>query len=332
MLKEPDPGPNYAKLMEEYDFKKKNKLPTQISSTLEPDKEAKASDIPPKTDRLKDLEVVHYAYKYFQTFKGLVVDLIFSFRERDESRDFFKIRDPEDALRVIEVELNFLYGTLYTKVEVLHLRMKKIYVGYILRFLALACVLATLGIFYFKVNKQEFRGVDIGITYTLLLGAIALDVIAIFMLIFSDRSIASIKDPERPPWWAPIYKAFLVLMRPWWKTCTCNQPFSLDLWRFIFEELKKKSEFADTPETAKRISSARGEWALTDACEEPERGKLLRYLIEVPYDESILLWHIATDLCYHPDDEKVRKNTNRQDTENPTNRQDHEKEELTYRQ
>ncbi|MBA0656923.1 hypothetical protein Goklo_009243 [Gossypium klotzschianum] len=448
MLKEPDPGPNYAKLMEEYDFKKKNKLPTQISSTLEPDKEAKASDIPPKTDRLKDLEVVHYAYKYFQTFKGLVVDLIFSFRERDESRDFFKIRDPEDALRVIEVELNFLYGTLYTKVEVLHLRMKKIYVGYILRFLALACVLATLGIFYFKVNKQEFRGVDIGITYTLLLGAIALDVIAIFMLIFSDRSIASIKDPERPPWWAPIYKAFLVLMRPWWKTCTCNrkyehspkhellatplvvrrwsgsisshnliryclksnrtsmhgfpswwqimfesilrslklyecfdkcatcicnvieeclssirkglgkifwpcfekifsfcakdfmdemvyvslEPFSLDLWRFIFEELKKKSEFADTPETAKRISSARGEWALTDACEEPERGKLLRYLIEVPYDESILLWHIATDLCYHPDDEKVRKNTNRQDTENPTNRQDHEKEELTYRQ
>ncbi|MBA0656920.1 hypothetical protein Goklo_009243 [Gossypium klotzschianum] len=110
------------------------------------------------------------------------------------------------------------------------------------------------------------------------------------------------------------------------------EPFSLDLWRFIFEELKKKSEFADTPETAKRISSARGEWALTDACEEPERGKLLRYLIEVPYDESILLWHIATDLCYHPDDEKVRKNTNRQDTENPTNRQDHEKEELTYRQ
>ncbi|KAG8476015.1 hypothetical protein CXB51_032825 [Gossypium anomalum] len=451
MLKDPDAGPNYAKLMEEYDFKKKNKLPTQISSTLEPDKEAKASDIPPKTDRLKDLEVVHYAYKYFKTFKGLVVDLIFSFRERDESRDFFKRREPEDALRVIEVELNFLYGTLYTKVEVLHW---KFYVGYILRFLALACVLATLGIFYFKVNKHEFRGVDIGITYTLLLGAIALDVIAIFMLIFSDRTIASIKDPERPPVWAPIYKAFLVLMRPWWKTCTCNrkykhepehkliatplvvrrwsgsisshnliryclkgnrksihefpswwqimfesilrflklyecfhdcatcicsvievclspirkglgkifwfcfgkiftyfaedfmdemvyvslEPFSLDLWKFIFEELKTKSEFADTPETAKRISSARGEWALTDACEEPERGKLLRYLIEVPYDQSILLWHIATDLCYYPDDEKDRKDKKNPtggqdgDMENPTGRQDDEKEELTYRQ
>ncbi|MBA0879157.1 hypothetical protein Goshw_000405 [Gossypium schwendimanii] len=186
-------------------LRKKNKHPTQI--TLEP-------DFPPKTDSLKDLEVVHYAYKYFKTFKGLVVDLIFSFRECNKSRDFFKIRDPEDTLRVIEVELNFLYRTLYTKVEVLHLKMKKIYVGYILRFLALTCVLTNLGIFYFKVNKHEFHGVDIGITYTLLLGAIALDVIAIFILIFSDWSIASIKDPKRLPWWAPIYKAFLVLMRP----------------------------------------------------------------------------------------------------------------------
>ncbi|MBA0669987.1 hypothetical protein Goklo_024872, partial [Gossypium klotzschianum] len=141
------------------------------------------------------------------------------------------------------------------------------------------------------------------------------------------------------------------------------EPFGLDLWKFIFEELKTKYKFADTPKIAKRISSARGEWALTDACEELERGKLLRYLIEVLYDESILLWHIATDLCYHPDDEKDWKDTSRQDgdkencwnlfhkknptdgydnhkknltdgqdddTENSTDRQDNKKEELTY--
>ncbi|MBA0876033.1 hypothetical protein Goshw_021082, partial [Gossypium schwendimanii] len=151
------------------------------------------------------------------------------FRGRDKSHDFFKIRDPEDTLKVIEVELNFLYGSLYTKVEVLHLKMKKIYVGYIFQFLALVCVLATLGIFYFKVNKHEVRRVNIGITYTLLLGAIALDVIAIFMLIFSNRSIASIKDLERPSGWAPIYKAFLVIMRPWWKTCTYNCKYKHNL-------------------------------------------------------------------------------------------------------
>ncbi|KAH1072261.1 hypothetical protein J1N35_024589 [Gossypium stocksii] len=304
MLKNPDPGPNYAKLMEEYDFKKKNKLPTQI--TLEPDKEAKASNIPPKKDCLKDLEVVHYAYKYFKIIKGLVIGLIFSFHERDESRDFLKIRDLEDALRVIEFELNFLYGTFYTKVEVLHLTANKIYVGYILRFLALAYVLATLGIFCFKVNKHEFRGVDIGITYTLLFGAIALDVIAIFMLIFSYRSIASIKDPKSPPWWASIYKAFLVLLRPWWKNCTCNLKYKHN----------PKHKLLATPLVVRRwfgsISShnlIRGEWALMDACEAPECDKLLRYVIEVPYDESILLWHITTDLCYHLDDEKDQKNT-----------------------
>ncbi|KAH1072262.1 hypothetical protein J1N35_024590 [Gossypium stocksii] len=306
---------------------------------------------------------------------------IINFHERDESRDFFKIRDTEDALRVIEFELNFLYGTFYTKVEVLHLMRNKIYVGYILRFLAFACVLATLGIFYFKVNKHEFHGVDIGITYILLLGAIALDVMAIFMLIFSYRSIASIKDPKRLPcWWQIMFESILRFLKLYecfnkCATCICHvieecltpirkglgkifwpyfekifsfcakdfmdemvyvslEPFSLDLWKFIFEELKTKSEFADTPETAMRISLARGDWALTYACEAPESGELRRYLIRVPYDESILLWHIATNLCYHPDDEKDRKNTKRQNDnkENPTDRQDNEEEELTYRQ
>ncbi|MBA0773253.1 hypothetical protein Gotri_008544 [Gossypium trilobum] len=118
------------------------------------------------------------------------------------------------------------------------------------------------------------------------------------------------------------------------------EPFGLDLWKLIFEELKTKCEFADTPKIAKRISSARGEWALTDACEELERGKLLRYLIEVSYDESILLWHIATDLCYHPDDEYDWKDTSRQDGDkencwnlfhkkNPTDGYDNHKKNMT---
>ncbi|XWS49317.1 hypothetical protein CRYUN_Cryun13aG0153300 [Craigia yunnanensis] len=449
MLKPADPGPNYAKLMEEYASKREAKLPTRMNMTPEPDKEVKASDVPPKEGDLNHLEVVHYAYKYFQTFKGLVVDLIFSFRERDESRDFFIRRTPEDALRVIEVELNFLYGTLYTKVEVVHSIP-----GYIFRFLAFGSVLATLGIFYFQEKRDEFHGIEIGITYTLLLGAIALDVIAFLMLIFSDRTFASIKDPDRPRCWpvAAVFSSFLALKKPWWHPCKCEienpgspkilvkhhllatplafrrwsgsvsahnliryclesspttihkfpslcevmfkkivrllginevtkkfgnymttikgnislseesevgkffnsilgyikkkvsdpvfrfitmfnrkvsypvfrlitmpiedfvdeilyvsrEPFTKDLWEFIFEELRNKSEFADTPETAKRISSARGDWVLTDTDSEHDRSTLLKYVSDVQYDESLLLWHIATDLCYNYDVKKTK--------------------------
>ncbi|EOY25249.1 hypothetical protein QUC31_009187 [Theobroma cacao] len=448
MLKDPDPGPNYAKLMEEYASKKDAKLPTRINMTPEPDKESKASDVPPKEGDLNHLEVVHYAYDYFQIFKGLVVDLIFSFRERDESRDFFTRRTAEDALRIIEVELNFLYGTLYTKMEVVHST-----IGYIFRFIAFAANLATLGIFYFQTKKDEFHGVDIGITYTLLLGAVALDVVAFLMLIFSDRTFASIFKYLESPYCRPIaafFGGFLALKKPRWHRCKkcgiqnsdhrhhalvtplgfrrwsgsisahnliryclksrrttihefpslwvimfekihhllgidkvikkvgdgmtkikgkispCNtslpnkvvssnssglpgsiiiskvirflkcieekvnqffswafkkitkpvkdlvdemmyvssEPFTLELWKFIFEELKTKSEFADTPETAKRISSARGDWVLTDTDSANDRSKLLKYVSDVPYDESLLLWHIATDLCYNTDTEE----------------------------
>ncbi|OMO87804.1 hypothetical protein CCACVL1_08756 [Corchorus capsularis] len=435
MLEEPDPGPNYAKLMEEYAFKQRNQLPTRINMTPEPDKEAKASDVPVKSGTLNHVEVVRYAHAYFKTFKGLVVDLIFSFRERDESRDFFYKRSAEEALRLIEVELNFLYGTLYTKVEVVHSK-----IGYVFRFFAFGAVLSTLGIFYFQTDKSTINGVDIAITYTLLLGAIALDVIAFFHLIFSDRTIALIKNPDRPRgWWRRsacfVFNGYLALKKPRWHSCKCkttnsgrhvsqnvlvtptgfrrwsgsisthniiryclcsktttihefpsflgimfgkmkipcflrnkhddpvpekgnssngkvtnickvinlpldflvqkfrffykpwdlpfkdfmdellyvsSEPFTKELWKFIFEEIQNKAEFADTPETAKRISSARGDWVLTDTSDgnsqvqDEVRSNLLKYVSDVPYDESILLWHIATDLCYY--DNSIEEN------------------------
>ncbi|KAE8703434.1 putative Leucine-rich repeat family protein [Hibiscus syriacus] len=346
MLKDPDAGPNYAKLMEEYAYKREAELPTRIDLTPEPDKETKASDIPPKEGELNHLEVVHYGFYYFQKFKGLIVDIIFSFRERDESRDFFYRRTAEDALRVIEVELNFIYRTLYTKLEVVYS-----WPGSIFRFLAFGSTLATLGIFHFKTNKDAYDGVEIGITYTLLLGAIVLDVIAIFTMIFSDRTFTFIKNPDRPTHGicASVFSIFLALKKPRWHRCKCPvaeehrhhllatcfafrrwsgsisshnliswfedtldeffyvslEPITKELWEFIFSELKKKAEFADNPETAKRISSARGEWALTDTDSEHDRSKILRYVSDVPYDESILLWHIATDLCYQTEKEET---------------------------
>ncbi|KAK8497051.1 hypothetical protein V6N11_050875 [Hibiscus sabdariffa] len=463
MLKEADPGPNYAKLMEEYASKKKNKLPTQIIMIPEPDKEARATDMPVKEGKLNHLEVVHYAYKYFLIFKGLVVDLIFSFRERNESRDFFTKRTPMDALRVIEVELNFIFEVLYTKVQVVY----SIW-GYIFRVIAFGSIVAALCLFHFRTNKHDLNHFDVGITYTLLLGAVTLDVTALLMLIFSDWSYAQIKDPASDSGWiASICSGLLWFKQPWWRRCKCRtsleaedmvlepeemnskredanpaagcchcvlrhnlnaneishevlstpilfrrwsgslssfnlisfclkshtsrihkftrwplviaentstflhidgcfrfavelikkfkkkisvpityvvdqlknidflrqtiekigvlsghvhgfimssmglkdlvdemiyvfrEPFTKALWEFIFEELKTKADYADDPETAKRISAARGEWVLVDSDTKVDRSMLMPYVTDVQYDESILLWHIATDLCYY---------------------------------
>ncbi|KAK6263362.1 hypothetical protein QUC31_009178 [Theobroma cacao] len=162
MLQKPDPGPDYARLMKKYTSMKEGNLPTRIIMVQEPEKEVKET----KQGKLDDLEVVHYAYHFFETFKGLVVDLMFSIHARKESRDFFLAREPEDALRIIEVELTFINGVFYTKMKVMHS-----IVGYLFRFIAFGSVLAALGLFYFEAEENEYDPFNVKITCILLLGA-----------------------------------------------------------------------------------------------------------------------------------------------------------------
>ena len=80
-------------------------------------------------------------------------------------------------------------------------------------------------------------------------------------------------------------------------------PLTKSLWEFIFNELLEKSKDAHDPEEAKRISSARGEWVLENCnyIDNLDCIGLIPYVTDVAYDESLLLWHIATELCYNTD-------------------------------
>ncbi|KAK9233503.1 hypothetical protein WN943_023753 [Citrus x changshan-huyou] len=167
------------------------------------------------------LEVVHFAYLYFNLFKGFIVDLIFSFNEREQSRAFFDKLSPEDALRIIEVQLNFIYGVLHTKIRVMHSVF-----GCIFRFISFGSIVAALSYFYFAVDKYRFVGIDVGITYTLFLGAIAQDVVALFMLVFSDWTFVALGNHKNVSRLGEIKSSIaatlrwcLVLKNPQWQEC-----------------------------------------------------------------------------------------------------------------
>ncbi|CAH8278199.1 unnamed protein product [Arabidopsis lyrata] len=471
MIQAPDPGPNYAKLMEEYKAKKEARLPTKIILIDEPDKENRpkklehpslASDT--KRKDLTHLEIAQYAYKFFNTFKGLVVNLIFSFRERDESLEIFEnLNDSEEALRIIEIELGFLYDALFTKIAVLHT-----FIGTVSRILASGTLVAAFILFHKKPKKDiQFHGADVVVTYTLFAVGVALDFISILLFLFSDWTCAalrSLKDNPDKALSSSIDKVFnwlLSIRQLRWKTQECHgkgthkctaclkkdykkcstvqkhevlstpfffrrwcgsinvfnflayatkaevnrihdargsfrryswniiafpfeklnfiiqtlrrwivnfinyvhkwishkvnalsrkssfarrwiypiyfkflsriphfiksvwdilselfdisdtldkvhktlfvhgEPMTKELWTFMFEELRNKSKYGDSPENAKRISLARGEWTLRENLpEDAEREKLVRYVTKVDYDQSLLMWHIATELCY----------------------------------
>lgn len=344
MVRDPDPGPNYAKLMDEYYSKKEARLPTRIQLIGEPDRGAKSTN-KVKHGRLVDSEVVLYAQQFFQTFRGLIVGTIFSFRERNQSRDFFLARTAEDAFGVVEVELNFIYEALYTKVNLVCNKL-----GFFSRVISFSCVIASFVIFYSQ-PKKRFDRFDVGVTYTLLFGAIGLDCIAFVMLIQSDWFLAytkklpeaavifEVQNQNQPKYVIAVEEEAVepvkcqirrFFSRRWSESlstynlihyCTNPrpevkekfigylglkklldvmkyvnaEPFTEELRDHIFAEIWKKSELADNLEIAKEINEARGDWVLrVEGCDE-----LLKHTVEVDYDESIILWHLATELCYN---------------------------------
>ncbi|KAE9461744.1 hypothetical protein C3L33_06349, partial [Rhododendron williamsianum] len=377
LLTEPDPGPNYAKLMDEYTSKIEARLPTKIEMIPEP---TRVNRITNKEDLkpLSDMEVLQSAFGYFDTFKGLISDLIFSFRERNQSRDFFLNRTSRDAFKVVEAELNFFYEALYTKATVMQTKR-----GYLLiRILSLGLNCAAIALFSKEnKNKLKLKPVDIGITYTLLYGALALDLVATVMFLCSEWTIVAFTKNEHPNWVTKFLETILNAERTWWPENCRNKPkwfwkivhivflrrwseslsqynlikyclhpraewwektidffgltnildgliyvetedFNNYLRDLIFNELKMKSELADDLETAKEIFSARGDWILRfESCTD-----LLRWINEVDFDESIIMWHIATELCYNIDEDKEHTNNGRanatntedSDTKNPS--------------
>ncbi|KAI4347724.1 hypothetical protein L6164_008508 [Bauhinia variegata] len=362
-------------------------------------------------DNLTDLEVVQHPYGLFDKFKGLIVGKIFSVRERNESWEFFYGLSYTDALRVIEVELNFKYEVFYTKVSVLLNKS-----GYFLRFVSFSSLVAATTLFILD-DKRSFKKFDIRVTYTLLYGALGLDFIAFVMLVFSDRTLVPTKRSEKKSFIGAIFKFFgffkqyfieivmvpyLKIKCPEWSPCkkqpytkyhrlstrfairrwsgsisgynfiiycigqcpkdtprinfqsgfiraiseviklVCfkikqfqkntfdkvagyfgandlivtwkykeNNPFLQELWKFILDELKRKSEEVVNVDSAKKICSYRGENIIRESkdLDTELKGKLMPFVDskEVTFDESLMLWYIATHLCYEEDDDEISK-------------------------
>ncbi|XP_056168921.1 uncharacterized protein LOC130138573 [Syzygium oleosum] len=305
-----------------------------------------------KTD-LDDREVIITAFFYFTTFKGLLVELPFNFSQMNYSWPFFSGITAKDAFRVVEAELNFFYDVLYTKAAVVHCPT-----GYLFRAISIGSVVTAFALFY-VLSKHGFHEYDVRITYTLLLGAVGLEFVALGRLICSDWTIARLgrfkKHPigstfmkfllkfksERSPfalhilharWSRSIFQYNLIVPRlrrwPEWietllgliplgellddlKTVRVEQ-YNDKLGALIFGELQRRASFAADLHGSREMCAARGEWALDHSKTGQDCTNLLPSVRDVDYDESLLLWHVATEICYNTDaDESTNLNTDR---------------------
>ena len=226
------------------------------------------------------------AYDRYLKFRGLIADTMFTFKERTESRSFFidKIEDGKEALKIIQIELNFLYDVFFTKVNTLQKAHG------LTRVFSLLSVTASLLLFY-KKNTHNESMVNLRITYALLGGALFMEVVSLVMLAFSDwavvvtveRSTRFVKAPfsatllefwlkHRPPRWSEKISQYdllyyclndhsslldiLLLKRikdeaeDLLYVYRCD--FDYNMGNLIFTELKKKAIIADRTEDAKK--------------------------------------------------------------------------------
>ncbi|CAA2982889.1 Hypothetical predicted protein [Olea europaea subsp. europaea] len=350
----PDAGPNYAQLMGEYSSMLEAELPVKFITVNESERQAnKEHERQANSEvKLNDIEIVREGFRFYQIFRGLIVDHMFSFQERDESRRFFLgLKKAQDAFRVMEVELNFMYDALFTKMATVY----KSYLGYIFRFICTALIVATYILFQ-SHHKPHIHPFDIAITYSLLIGAIILDIVALIKLVLSDWTLALLQLQKSLPllkvkevlW--PVYTIgkYISFRRRWSESMGQHNLISFclvslerrlklldevvdyvglkeifefmthrdfisvgnDLKEFIFNELKAKADEAKDAISAREIHSSRGHMAVLRYT---SRESIVATVGEnVEFNESVLKWHIATDLLYfeskeHNDKKKLCK-------------------------
>ncbi|KAL3752713.1 hypothetical protein ACJRO7_000161 [Eucalyptus globulus] len=136
--------------------------------------------------KLTESTMVKHAYLFFNIFKAFLSDLFYFSEERQISFKYFHKVCALDALRVISVELHFMYEVLHTKV--LAIRSKW---SYIFRFIAFTEVMMAF-VFFNRFKKHQLPELDVVITYILLFEGIALDMTTLSILVFSDWTVAKI--------------------------------------------------------------------------------------------------------------------------------------------
>uniref|UniRef100_A0A7N2R468 DUF4220 domain-containing protein n=1 Tax=Quercus lobata TaxID=97700 RepID=A0A7N2R468_QUELO len=185
-LRRPDPGPNYARFMEEYQSKKDEGLDVTSDTLIESSIESDISFPMPKNSNISEAEFLQWGYILFQTFKQLFSDLILSVQDIKNSQSYFQKVSFKEAFKVIEVELGFMYDVLYTKAFLVY-SLKPVCFLCLTSFsstLVVLLVFSTVG-----DNKHLYTLDDRVITYVLLCGAILLEIYSVLIILTSDWSL-----------------------------------------------------------------------------------------------------------------------------------------------
>jgi len=272
------------------------------------------------------------AYTFLDISMFMMQDLVPGIPALIRNRRLISKYSAGDAFKVVEVELGLIYDMLYTKAPLIYSRA-----GIFLRFISSLLSVTAFITFQVKIDKHAYSTTDITITYLLFAAAVFLEFYTFLCLVLSDWTMIWLIDEGRNALTSAIYSQLRKLTRSerWSRSISqynlisssiqskphkCLEFLGInekmrqmfvhqvdmngDLQGLIFGHLQKKAEkmeedfnFIDKNLRSKIIGQ-RGDGVLE------REGLLLDYkwcTTEVEFSRSILVWHLATDICYRVD-------------------------------
>ncbi|PON91713.1 hypothetical protein TorRG33x02_125440 [Trema orientale] len=134
-------------------------------------------------DSSQDMELLQQAYKNFQLYRGPLLGRFCTFMKGSPAL----APNHASAFKLIEYELSIMYEVLHTKLVVVRRR-----IGYVFRFVGL-CFIVSSSIAFLLVEKKGLAKFDVGLTYTLLIVAIVLEVASVVQLVCSDWTLGALE-------------------------------------------------------------------------------------------------------------------------------------------
>ncbi|GKV47214.1 hypothetical protein SLEP1_g54132 [Rubroshorea leprosula] len=218
----------------------------------------------------------------------------------------------DEVLQNIEMSLSLLYDLLHTK-----LRVTTSSIGGLCRFVDFGCILGAL--MSFSILKKHYRlgEFDVWLTYVLLIGALALELISFIFLIIMLRDMRGTPFVNLPRWSNSVTQLNFITSHfkdyPVWFNmlvdylgikslfdvikrirCAQSEKFRADQeWQFIFTQLWGSVTIADNEQGNGKKIHAEGYGGILKI-----NNNLNWSIKKFDYMESLVMWHIATEICY----------------------------------
>ncbi|XP_058225088.1 uncharacterized protein LOC131334193 [Rhododendron vialii] len=251
----------------------------------------------------------------YECVAGEVRALVTQFRERISTGD--------EAFKLIEIELGLIYEMLFSKVGTIFTLW-----GSILRFLSFSFLVSLLVVFLSTLmrNKlpEHFIGDDV-ITIVLLAGAIFLDLAGIVVQLYSDWALIwACNNIDRIKWGANpvlfLHKNIISDRKTWSgvmgqlslrEYCKNYKPTVCDkTWERLFGKEKMLKRYKTQKKLVPHLKDLifdglraisgvrRAEWTLL----RDDHAQQFKYWRnELEFSQSIVIWHVATEVCYWSD-------------------------------